>query len=157
MRIEGDYVFHASRQAVYDLLQNPDALEKAMPGATTLTRVDDDTYAAEVDVRVGTVGGTFTGTVSVREKRPHDHFVLIVEGNGAAGFLQGEGTIDLEDTDEGTRILYAGETKVGGRVAQVGQRLIQSVARKMINSGLSSLEEQLIVPGDTLDASSPQE
>lgn len=145
MRIEGDYLFHAPREAVYDLLQNPDALAQAMPGATTLTRIDDESYEAQVNVKVGAISGTYAGTVAVREAQRPEHFMLVVEGKGAAGFLKGEGTIDLEEAPDGdgTLIRYAGETQVGGRIAQVGQRLIQSVARKLISQGLQSLEEQL--------------
>jgi carbon monoxide dehydrogenase subunit G len=143
MHIQGDYIFHAPRETVYDLLQDPRALEEAMPGATTLKQVAEDSYEAEVDVKVGAVGGTFGGKVEVRDKRRPDHFVLSVQGSGPVGFMQGEGTVDLEEVEEGTRILYSGETKVGGRIAQVGQRLVQSVARRMIGQGLQSLEEQL--------------
>ncbi|MDQ4078879.1 MAG: carbon monoxide dehydrogenase subunit G [Chloroflexota bacterium] len=143
MRIEGDYTFHAPRPVVYELLQDPDVLERAMPGATTLTQVSDDVYEAQVDVKVGSIGGSYSGTVEVRDKRYPEHFVLLVEGQGATGFLKGEGTIDLEEVEEGTLIRYAGRTQVGGRIAQVGQRMVQAVARKLIGQGLQSLEEQL--------------
>jgi carbon monoxide dehydrogenase subunit G len=143
MRIEGDYLFKAPREVVYELLQDPVALARAMPGATTLTRIGEDQYEAQVDAKVGAVGGTFGGTVEVKDKRAPEHFVLVVGGRGAAGFLNGEGTIDHETQEEGTLIRYAGETKVGGKIAQVGQRLVQSVARRMISQGLQSLETQL--------------
>ncbi len=144
MRIEGEYLFNADKETVYDLLQDPNALEKAMPGATTLTRIDAHSYKAQVVVKVGSIGGTFAGTVSVGEAERPTHFKLIVEGKGGVGFLKGEGTIDLETEDEHhTLIRYAGDTQVGGKIAQVGQRLIQSVARKVIGEGLQSLETQL--------------
>ena len=143
MRIEGEYIFHAPRHVVYELLQDPVALEQAMPGATTLTQIAADTYEAQVDVRIGVVGGTFNGTVRVRDQRQDEHFLLVVEGQGAAGFLEGQGTINLADVQDGTHIHYAGETKVGGKIAQVGQRLVQSAARKLISNGLASLEALL--------------
>ncbi len=143
MRIEGDHTFNAPRETVYTLLQDPDALAQAMPGATTLTRLSDDRYEAQVNVKVGAINGTYGGTVQVSDQRFPEHFVLLVEGRGAAGFLKGEGTVDLEEVDGGTVIHYAGETQVGGKIAQVGQRLIQSVARRMISQGLESLEKQL--------------
>lgn len=143
MHIEGEYTFQAPRDVVYRMLQDPDALARAMPGATTLTRVDEDTYEAEVGVKVGAISGSYAGTVAVRDKVPNEHFRLLVEGKGAAGFLRGEGTVELEDAEGGTLIRYAGDTQVGGRIAQVGQRLVQSVARRMIGQGLQSLEEQL--------------
>lgn len=144
MQIEGEYTFNAPREVVYDLLQDPSALEKAMPGATTLTRISDDLFEASVVVKVGAIGGTFGGTVSVQEAERPRHFMLVVEGKGGAGFLKGAGTIDLEDLESNqTLIRYIGETQVGGKIAQVGQRLVQTVARKMISEGLKSLENQL--------------
>lgn len=143
MRIEGDYTFNGPREVVYDLLQDPAALADAMPGATSLTQVAPDTYDAQVSVKIGAISGIYAGTVSVREAERPTHFVLLVEGKGGAGFLKGEGTVDLEEAEGGTLIRYAGETHVGGKIAQVGQRLIQSVARKLISQGLQSLETRL--------------
>jgi carbon monoxide dehydrogenase subunit G len=144
VQIEGQYVFNAPREVVYDLLQDPTALEKAMPGATTLTRVTDTLFEASVVVKVGAIGGTFGGTVSVQEAERPSHFMLIVEGKGGAGFLKGAGTVDLEEAEGNTTLIhYKGETQVGGKIAQVGQRLVETVARKMIGEGLKSLENQL--------------
>jgi carbon monoxide dehydrogenase subunit G len=144
MRIEGNYTFKAPRELVYDLLQDPDVLAKAIPGATELKRVSEDTYEAVVGVKIGPIKGSYRGLVAVRDSERPTHFRLAVEGQGATGFLKGEGTIDLEEAGEGkTTIRYAGETQVGGKIAQVGQRLVQSVARKMISKGLKSLEKQL--------------
>jgi carbon monoxide dehydrogenase subunit G len=143
MRIEGEYTFRAPCEVVFDLLQNPEALAKAMPGATQLTKVGEETYEAQMTVKIGSINGTYAGTIAVADSQRPDHFRLIVEGKGAAGFLKGEGTVDLEPASEGTLIRYAGETQVGGRIAQVGQRLVEAVARKVINQGLQSLENQL--------------
>ncbi len=143
MRIEGEYLFTGPRNLVFELLQDPEALARAMPGATALTQVAQDSYEAQVAVKVGPVSGSYAGTVVVRDARRPEHFVLEVAGKGAAGFLRGEGTVDLEEVPEGTLIRYAGETHVGGRIAQVGQRLVESVARKLIDEGLRSLEADL--------------
>lgn len=144
MRIEGEYTFKAPRELVYDLLQDPDALAQAMPGKPKLEKVSDNKYEAMMKVKIGPIKGEYGGSVAVEDAERPTYFRLLVEGGGATGFLKGEGTVDLEDADEGyTLIRYAGETQVGGKIAQVGQRLVQSVARKMINQGLKSLEKQL--------------
>jgi carbon monoxide dehydrogenase subunit G len=157
VQIEGEYTFNAPREVVYDLLQDPTALEKAMPGATTLTRVTDELFEASVVVKVGAIGGTFGGTVSVQEADRPRHFMLVVEGKGGAGFLKGAGTIDLEEGEGDTTLIkYKGETQVGGKIAQVGQRLIQTVARKMIGEGLKSLETQLSEQGTSVNGSEQQ-
>lgn len=143
MRIEGEYLFKAPREVVFNLLQDPEPLAKAMPGVTSLTQVSEQSYEVQASLKVGPVSGSYGGQVTIAEERPPEHLHLVVEGSGAAGFLKGDGTIDLEEVPGGTLIHYAGETHVGGRVAQVGQRLIQSVARKLIAQGLQSLEAQL--------------
>lgn len=143
MRIEGEYLFRAPQPVVFRMLQDPEALAKAMPGATELKQIGDDAYEAAVTVKVGPITGSYSGEIQVSEIQPEDHFRLSVAGKGAAGFLKGDGTIDLSPAEGGTLIRYAGETHVGGKIAQVGQRLIQSVARKMIDQGLSALETEL--------------
>lgn len=143
MRIEGEYLFKAPRDVVFNLLQDPELLAKAMPGVTSLTQVSEESYECQAALKVGPVSGSYGGQVTIVGERPPEHLHLVVEGRGATGFLKGDGTIDLEEVPEGTRIHYAGETHVGGRVAQVGQRLIQSVARKLITDGLQLLEAQL--------------
>ena len=144
MKIKGNYTFKGPIEAVYDLLQDPDALAKAMPGTKELKLTGENTYDAELGVKIGPIKGTFTGSVAIKDSQRPTHFRLAVSGKGAAGNLSGEGTIDLKEVEPGkTRIDYTGETQVGGRIAQVGQRLVQSVARKMINKGLKSLEKEL--------------
>jgi uncharacterized protein len=143
MRIEGEYTVEGPREMVYELLQDPEALARAMPGATSLIQLSEESYDCRMAVKVGPVSGAYSGIVTVRDARWPEHFVLEVSGRGAAGFLKGTGTVDLEEVPGGTLIRYAGETQVGGRIAQVGQRLIESVARKLINDGLQSLESDL--------------
>lgn len=143
MRINGEYVIKGAREVVYNLLQDPAFLAKAIPGAERLERTGDDIYLVTMSAKVGPISGTFTGTVQISEQRPPDFYRLTIQGNGAAGFVRGTGTVTLVEVPEGTKIIYEGETDVGGRIAQVGQRLIQSVARKMINDGLKVLEAEV--------------
>ncbi len=143
MRISGEYVIKGDREKVYTLLQDPDFLAKAIPGVQRLERTQDDTYEITMKAGVGPISGTFAGTVQISEQRPPEFYRLTIQGQGAAGFVRGTGTVTLVEVPEGTKIVYEGETDVGGRIAQVGQRLIQSVARKMINDGLKVLEAEI--------------
>ncbi len=143
MRINGEYVVKGDRELVFALLQDPIFLAKAIPGAERLERVGDDTYEATIRAGVGPVRGTFAGTVQISEQRPPEFYRLTIQGHGAAGFVRGTGAVTLVEVPEGTKILYEGETQIGGRIAQVGQRLVQSVARKMINDGLKVLEAEV--------------
>ncbi len=144
MKIKGNYTFKGPIEAVYDLLQDPEALANAMPGTKELKLTGENSYDAELNVKIGPIKGTFGGSIAIEEAVRPTHFKLSVTGKGAAGNLSGAGTIDLSEVGENqTRIDYEGDTQVGGRIAQVGQRLVQSVARKMINKGLQSLEKDL--------------
>ncbi len=144
MQIQGKYIFSRPREIVYKLLQEPDILAEAMPCTTKLTRVAEDVYDAEMTIRMGFMKSSFVGTVSVKEKQPPTHFKIIVEGEGKNGPIKGEGSIDLEAQNQSkTLIRYAGEANIDEGFARRTQRLMQSMARKMINSGLKSLEKRL--------------
>ncbi|MGB0385423.1 MAG: SRPBCC domain-containing protein [Ardenticatenaceae bacterium] len=137
-------MFSGPREMVYKSLQEPDTLAEAMPCTTTLKRVAEDVYHAKMAIRMGFMKSSFTGTVSIKEKQPPEHFKLIVEGQGGDGLIKGEGKIHLEAQDGGkTLIRYTGEAQMEGGFARGTQRLMQSMARKMINSGLKSLEKRL--------------
>lgn len=143
MKIDGDYTFNAPREQVWELLLNSDALARALPGCQGLKEVGNNEYEAVMHVRVGPVEGTYTGKIILDELRAPEHYKMKVSGQGSAGFVHGEGTIDLEEQNGSTVMKYQGETQIGGRIASVGQRLINSVANRLINQGLKELEAQL--------------
>lgn len=141
IRINGEHIVPGPRERVYALLQDPAFLSQAIPGVKNLRRVDENTFEAELTLGVGPIRGTFKGQVRLADQNPPESFSLHLEGRGSAGFVKGVGRIQLEEVPEGTRLVYEGESEAGGRIAQVGQRLIQSVARKMIGDGLKKLDE----------------
>lgn len=145
MQIQGEYTLDGPRDVVYDLLHDPDFLSKAIPGVKQMNKVDEDKYEAAMQVGVGPIRGNFKGTVGLSEQQPPESYRLDIEGQGGAGFMKGTGKVNLYEEDGGnkTRIEYTGESEVGGRIAQVGQRLVESVARKIINDGLKTLEEEV--------------
>lgn len=143
MKIDGNYTFNAPREQVWELLLNADALARALPGCRGMKEVGNHEYEAVMHIKVGPVEGTYTGKIILDELRPPQHCKMNVSGQGSAGFVQGEGTIDLEEQNGSTVMRYQGETQVGGRIASVGQRLINSVANRLINQGLKQLEAEL--------------
>ncbi len=143
MKIDGNYTFTAPRGQVWELLLNADALARALPGCQGMKEVGSHEYEAVMHIKVGPVEGTYTGKITLDELRPPEHYKMKVSGQGSAGFVQGEGTIDLEEQNGSTVMKYQGETQIGGRIASVGQRLINSVANRLINQGLKQLEAEL--------------
>lgn len=143
MRIEGTYTFKESREAVWQALMDPDVLAKALPGGQKLEKIDENRYEAALDVRVGPVQGKFDGEIEIFDIEEPTSYHMRVHGQGTAGFLNGEGEVVLSDVDEGTLMTYGGDAQVGGRIASVGQRLIDSTAKSLTRQGLESLERQI--------------
>lgn len=143
MKIEGTYTFNAPRDIVWDTLMDPDALSQAIPGGEKLEKVDENRYDAALNVRVGPVQGKFDGHIELSEINVPDSYHMSVSGQGPAGFLNGEGEVTLSDVEEGTLMSYSGDAQVGGKIAGVGQRLIDSSAKSIIRQGLQALDLQI--------------
>ena len=131
MKIEGKHQIDAPRTRVYEALINPEVLQRTIPGCERLERTGEDTYAATIRAGVGAIKGVFNGTVKLEDLRAPEHFRMVVEGKGSPGFLKGSGDLDLEDAGEGTTVNYTGDVQVGGTIASVGQRMIQSTVKMM--------------------------
>ena len=107
--------------------------------SVSLEQVGESEYAGKMHVRIGPVSGMFAGKITVSDEVPPESFTLTVEGKGAPGFAQGTGHVELIEHEEGkTLMLYDGDMQVGGRIAGVGQRLIDTASRSMIGQGLES-------------------
>ena len=143
MKIEGTYTFKAPRDAVWEALMDPEVLAKALPGGDKLEKVGDNQYEAALNVRVGPVQGKFDGQIEISDINEPDGYHMKVSGQGPSGFLSGEGDVALSDAEEGTQMSYSGEAQVGGKIAGVGQRLVDSSAKSITRQGLESLDRQI--------------
>lgn len=144
MLIESEYLFGAGCDAVWEALQDPEILVRALPGTERLERVDGHLYAGEMVVGVGPVrAARFDISVELTNLVPPEAFTMIVGGEGRAGFIDGRADIRLED--EGARCLmrYRADLRVGGRVAAVSQRLLGTVGRAMSRKGLEAVDRMI--------------
>jgi uncharacterized protein len=142
MKIEGTHHVTASRDRVYQLLIDPEVLQRCIPGCERLEKTAEHTYSATIRAGVGSIKGVFTGTVRLEDMRPPEHYRIVVEGKGAPGFVKGSGDLDLEEQDGGTLIKYTGDLQVGGTIAGVGQRMIQGTAKMMAAQFFTALEAE---------------
>ena len=142
MKIEGTHPINAPRERVYQLLVDPEVLQRCIPGCERLEKTDADTYAATIRAGVGAIKGVFTGTVHLEDMRPPEHYRIVVAGKGGPGFVKGSGDLDLEEQGEGTLIKYTGELQLGGTIASVGQRMIQGTAKMMATQFFTALEAE---------------
>ncbi len=144
MQIEDNFTFAGPREAVFELLLNPEVLARALPGTRTLEQIDEVTYQGEAQVRVGPMNGTFTMRVKVVDKQAPERYRMEIEGKGALGFVQGHANVQLvEDGPMATIMQYQAEMQIGGKLAVVGQRLLDSVGKSMTRQSLENLSLEL--------------
>jgi carbon monoxide dehydrogenase subunit G len=132
MDMTGEERIAAGRQAVWASLNDVDVLRRCIPGCESLERVSDTDMAARVKLQVGPVRATFSGKVTLSDLDPPNGYRISGEGNGGvAGFAKGGAVVRLLDDGAGTILRYEAKADVGGKLAQVGGRLIDSTARKL--------------------------
>ena len=132
MDLKGEYLIPASKDKVWKELNNPEALKKAIKGCESLDQVSDTEYNAKVKAKIGPVSAIFNGSVTLTEMDPPHSYVISGQGKGgAAGFAKGNVKITLsENSDKNkTNLIYSGNAQVGGKLAQVGSRLIGGVIK----------------------------
>lgn len=144
MKLQGEHLFDGPRDVVWEMLQDPNVLATALPGTQSLEMVAEDVYEGKMNVRIGPVAGLFAGKLEVSDKVPPESYTLTVEGKGGPGFGRGSGHCTLIEQEDGTTLMqYEGELQVGGTIANVGQRLIETVANSMVKQAFESLNRSL--------------
>src|SRR5215813_4434773 len=154
MKLEGDYLFDAPVQEVWNALFDPEILAAVMPGCEKLERVDGR-YRGELNVKVGPVQGKFTGTVDLKDTEEPRSYTMIIDGRGAPGFVKANAAVTLEPEGAGTRIRYNADAQVGGKIASVGQRLLEASARAIIKQSLEGLHENIKIRAASHAAAGP--
>ena len=141
MRIEGEYTFGGPRQDVWEMVRDPEVLATCLPGTQSLKLVGNNEYEGEMQVHIGPIAGVFSGRLVVSDEVPPESCTLTAEGKGKPGFVNGTGNVRLSEQGENqTLMTYSGEVQIGGRLAGVGQRMLDTVSRSMIRQGLDVLD-----------------
>ena len=144
MKLQGEHVFDGPIEEVWEIIRDPEVLATALPGTQSLEQVGENEYVGKMHVRIGPVAGVFAGKIIVSDEVPPESCTLHVDGKGAPGFANGIGYVKLFEQDDGRTLMkYEGEMQVGGRLANAGQRLIDSASKSMIAQGLESLNSAL--------------
>jgi carbon monoxide dehydrogenase subunit G len=144
LKISGSHSVPANRQRTYELLQDPVVLAKCMPGTDHLDKVAEDEYEMKMKMAIASIGGLFTGKIRLADQNPPNSFRLIVEGTGKIGFLKGEGLLNLQQQGESTEVSFDGDVQVGGTIASVGQRLIDTTSKMIIKKFFEKLAEAAV-------------
>ena len=143
MEISGEYLFDVPRHMVWNALQDPKVLGSILPGSQGFTQVGDNQFSGALLIKVGPVQGEFEGKITLSNFNAPESYWMVVEGSGATGVVHASGKLQLQERGNQTHMDYEGQAQVGGRIASVGQRLIDTAARSLIRQGLETLHEHL--------------
>ena len=144
MDMTGQHTIPAPRQTVWEALNDPDVLKQCIPGCEEIERTGDNGFTAKVSVKVGPVKAKFGGAVTLSDIDPPNGYTISGEGKGgAAGFAKGSAKVKLDEADGGaaTTLSYEVNASVGGKLAQIGARLIDSTAKKYANDFFERFSE----------------
>ena len=132
MELKGEQIIKAPRDVVFAALNDPDVLKESIPGCQVLTKLSDTEMEAEVGLKIGPVKATFKGAVQLSNIKAPESYTIQGEGKGgAAGHAKGGADVALREEDGHTVLAYDVNAQVGGKLAQLGSRLIDSTARKL--------------------------
>ena len=144
MTMAGEVALPADRATVWAALNDPEVLRRCIPGTQELTKVSDTEFQATVRAAVGPVKATFKGRVVLTDLDPPNAYTISGEGQGGvAGFAKGGARVRLSDAEGGTRMTYDVEAQIGGKLAQLGGRLINGVAKKYADEFFANFAKQL--------------
>jgi len=132
MNMSGEYQLAASPEAVWEKLNDPETLKTSIPGCEQLDKLSDTEFQAVATVKIGPVKARFKGKVHLTDLNPPHSYKISGEGEGGvAGFAKGGATVALAPKDGGTLLSYNVEAQIGGKLAQLGQRLVNGAAKKV--------------------------
>ncbi|MBI1181949.1 MAG: carbon monoxide dehydrogenase [Alphaproteobacteria bacterium] len=153
MDISGEYRIPAPRPQVWEALNDPDVLGQCIPGCESIEKTSDTEMNAVVQAKVGPVSAKFSGAVTLEDMDPPNGYTIRGEGKGGvAGFAKGTARVDLADEGDATLLTYKVDATVGGKLAQVGARLVGSTVRKMADEFFGRFSE---IVGGAGEASAP--
>jgi uncharacterized protein len=144
LTMTGEVDLPAPQQVVWEKLNDPEVLKACIPGCQSLERVGENELQAVAKMKIGPVSATFRGKVQLSDLNPPHGYTISGEGQGGiAGFAKGGARVALAPNGDGTRMSYTVEAQVGGKIAQLGSRLIDGVAKRMADQFFESFAEQV--------------
>lgn len=147
MKLSGSYQINLIKQKVWQALNDPNILQKAIPGCEEFKKNSDTKFIAKATNKIGPFNASFTGEIELKDFDPPNSYKIVGSGNSPVGFASGEAWVRLENNQGGTKLIYEVQANVGGKIAQVGSRLIDMTAKKMADIFFGKFSE-LISPKD---------
>lgn len=144
MELQQERQLPLPRETVWDALNDPEVLKACIPGCESFDRVDDNAYEAAVKAKVGPVNARFKGKVTLTDLNPPASYSMSFQGQGGqAGFVKGSADVALTEADGGCTVGYTAKAQLGGKLAQLGSRLVDGAARKTANEFFDNFVEHM--------------
>ena len=131
MKINGSYEIKLNINSVWEALNNPEILKKSIPGCEEFSKNSNKNFSAIATNKIGPFNATFTGSIELKDLNPPNSYKIFAQGNSPVGFVSGEALVKLEENNGITKLTYSVDANVGGKIAQLGSRLIDITAKKM--------------------------
>ena len=131
MKLSGSYQINLEKQKVWESLNDSETLRKSIPGCESFIKKSDTEFTATATNKIGPFNASFTGDIQLKEINAPNSYIIEGSGNSPVGFASGKAKVKLEDAEGGTKLSYEVEANVGGKIAQIGSRLIDMTAKKM--------------------------
>ena len=151
MKLSGSYQIKLEKQKVWEALNNPEILQKTIPGCEEFIKKSETEFTATATNKIGPFNASFTGDIELKDLNPPHSYKIIGTGNSPVGFANGEAQVTLEANSEGTKLTYEVEANVGGKIAQVGSRLIDMTAKKMADIFFGKFSELISKDSTTIE------
>ncbi|NQW21865.1 MAG: carbon monoxide dehydrogenase subunit G [SAR202 cluster bacterium] len=143
MKLSGSYEFNAPPEKVWQTLTDPKSLSACIPGCEKLEATGKDEYSATVTVAMGPIRSKFDATVKMVDQKPYESYKLVIEANGPSGFVRAESQVKLTDNNGNTTLNVESDSSSGGLLARVGQRMIESFAKSMMDRFFTCLQQSI--------------
>jgi carbon monoxide dehydrogenase subunit G len=144
MEMKGEQLLPATQQVTWDALNDPEVLKACVPGCESITPAGDNAYEVLMVARVGPVSAKFKGKLTLSDIRPPESYSMTFEGQGgAAGFAKGGAQVKLIPEDGKTRLVYEAKANVGGKLAQIGSRLVDAAAKKVADDFFKNFNQKV--------------
>ena len=143
MKLAGTATLPGTPEQVWELLNDPARLAKTLPGCERLDPDGPDRYKAVIKFALAAISGNYSGSVELSDKKPPHSLRLKMDGRGLPGWVKGEGVLKLTAKKGQTEVDYSGDAQVGGMIASVGQRMMESAAKKIVQQFFEDAAKQL--------------
>ena len=141
MKLSGSYQINLEKQKVWEALNDAEILRKSIPGCESFIKSSDTEFTATAINKIGPFNASFTGDIKLKEISAPNSYIIEGSGNSPVGFASGKAKVKLEDSEGGTKLSYDVEANVGGKIAQIGSRLIDMTAKKMADIFFSKFSD----------------